>query len=47
MAKVVAARMTEFGQAGHAGDYAPIPITEMAKGYANGSLDTRPSLAAK
>ncbi len=34
MAKVVAARMTEFGQAGHAGDYKPIPITEMAKGYA-------------
>jgi fructose-bisphosphate aldolase class II len=47
MAKVVALRMTQFGQAGHAGDYKPIPITEMAKGYANGTLDTRPSLAAK
>src|SRR3984885_10987666 len=47
MAKVVALRMTQFGQAGHAGDYKPIPITEIAKGYANGSLDTRPSLAAK
>ena len=47
MANVVAQRMTQFGQAGHAGDYTPIPITEMAKGYANGSLDTRPSLAAK
>jgi fructose-bisphosphate aldolase class II len=33
MAKVVAARMTEFGQAGHAGDYQPIPISEMAAGY--------------
>src|SRR5580692_5419454 len=47
MAKVVAERMTEFGQAGHAGDYKPIPISEMAKGYASGALDTRPSLAAK
>jgi fructose-bisphosphate aldolase class II len=47
MAKVVAERMTQFGQAGHAGDYKPIPITEMAKGYANGSLDPRPSLAVK
>src|SRR5271169_4849847 len=41
MQKVVAQRMTQFGQAGHAGDYAPIPISEIAKGYANGSLDTR------
>jgi fructose-bisphosphate aldolase class II len=47
MQKVVAQRMTQFGQAGHAGDYAPIAITEMAKGYASGALDTRPSLAAK
>jgi fructose-bisphosphate aldolase class II len=47
MQKVVALRMTQFGQAGHAGDYTPIPITQMAKGYADGSLDTRPSLAAK
>jgi fructose-bisphosphate aldolase class II len=46
MHKVVALRMTQFGQAGHAGDYAPIAITEMAKGYANGTLDTRPSLVA-
>jgi fructose-bisphosphate aldolase, class II len=46
MQKVVALRMTQFGQAGHAGDYAPIAITEMAKGYADGSLDTRPSLVA-
>ena len=46
MKKVVALRMTQFGQAGHAGDYKPMPITEIAKGYANGSLDTRPSMAA-
>jgi fructose-bisphosphate aldolase, class II len=45
MAKVVAARMTEFGQAGHAGDYAPVPISEMAAGYKSGKLDPRPSLA--
>jgi fructose-bisphosphate aldolase, class II len=44
MKKVVALRMTQFGQAGHAGDYPPIPIAEMAKGYASGKLDTRPSL---
>src|SRR5579871_3713592 len=46
MKKVVALRMTQFGQAGHAGDYKPIAITEIAKGYANGTLDTRPSVAA-
>jgi fructose-bisphosphate aldolase class II len=34
MKKVVAQRMTEFGQAGHAGDYAPIPLSAMAKAYA-------------
>jgi len=34
MKKVVAQRMTQFGQAGHAGDYAPVPIAEMAKRYA-------------
>ena len=34
MKKVVAQRMTQFGQAGHAGDYAPIPMEEMAKKYA-------------
>jgi fructose-bisphosphate aldolase, class II len=45
MKKVVALRMTQFGQAGHAGDYKPISIAEMAKGYADGTLDTRPSLA--
>jgi fructose-bisphosphate aldolase, class II len=34
MKKVVALRMTQFGQAGHAGDYQPVAITEMAKKYA-------------
>jgi fructose-bisphosphate aldolase, class II len=38
-------RMTQFGQAGHARDYAPKNIEEMAKGYASGALDTRPSMA--
>src|SRR5580658_379467 len=47
MQKVVAQRMREFGQAGHAGDYAPIAISEIAKGYADGSLTTRPLVAAK
>ena len=47
MKKVVALRMTQFGQAGHAGDYSPIPITEIAKGYKDGSLATRPLVASK
>src|ERR1019366_8282720 len=33
MKKVVAQRMTQFGQAGHAKDYAPIPMEEMAALY--------------
>jgi fructose-bisphosphate aldolase class II len=33
MQKVVAQRMTQFGQAGHAGDYGPIPLEVMAKAY--------------
>jgi len=33
MQKVVAQRMTQFGQAGHAGDYQPIPLSEIAKRY--------------
>jgi fructose-bisphosphate aldolase class II len=33
MQKVVAERMTQFGQAGHAGDYEPLPLEEMAKRY--------------
>jgi fructose-bisphosphate aldolase class II len=34
MKKVVALRMTQFGQAGHAGDYKPVALSEMAKRYA-------------
>ncbi|MGE5647093.1 MAG: class II fructose-bisphosphate aldolase [Acidobacteriota bacterium] len=34
MKKVVALRMTQFGQAGHAGDYEPIPLAKMAEKYA-------------
>jgi fructose-bisphosphate aldolase class II len=34
MKKVVAERMTQFGQAGHAGDYKAISLADMAKGYA-------------
>ncbi|MFB3778412.1 MAG: class II fructose-bisphosphate aldolase [Bryobacteraceae bacterium] len=33
MKKVVAQRMVQFGQAGHAGDYQPLPLSEMAKMY--------------
>src|SRR5215468_1337277 len=33
MKKVVALRMTQFGQAGHAKDYPPIPMSELAKKY--------------
>jgi fructose-bisphosphate aldolase class II len=42
MAKVVAQRMTQFGQAGHAGDYKPVSIAEIAKGYKDGTLSTKP-----
>jgi fructose-bisphosphate aldolase class II len=35
MKKVVALRMTQFGQAGHAKDYTPVPLAEMAKRYAS------------
>ncbi len=34
MKAVVAKRMTDFGQAGHAGDYQPIPLAKMAERYA-------------
>ena len=47
MQKLVAQRMTEFGQAGHGKDYKPLSLEAMKEGYANGTLDTRPSLAAK
>src|SRR5919199_3929264 len=35
MKKVVALRMQQFGQAGHAQDYTPIPLAEMAARYAS------------
>jgi fructose-bisphosphate aldolase class II len=38
MKKVVALRMRQFGQAGHAGDYQPVEIREMAKRYAKEEL---------
>jgi len=47
MQKVVATRMTQFGQAGHAGDYSPLAIADIAKGYADGSLVTAPLVSAK
>jgi fructose-bisphosphate aldolase class II len=46
MQKVVALRMTQFGQAGHAGDYKAISIADMAKGYTSGKLVTKPLVAA-
>ena len=33
MKKVVALRMTQFGQAGHAADYKPTPLDEMRGMY--------------
>jgi fructose-bisphosphate aldolase class II len=33
MKEVVRARMIQFGQAGHARDYTPIPLEEMARRY--------------
>jgi len=33
MQEVVKARMIAFGQAGHAGDYQPVPLPEMARRY--------------
>lgn len=44
MKKLVAERMTQFGQAGHGKDYTALPLSAMIKGYADGTLDTRPSL---
>ena len=34
MKKVVIARMVAFGQAGHAGDYEPLPLKDLARRYA-------------
>ncbi len=41
MKKVVAQRMKEFGQAGHAGDYKPIPLAEMAKKYSQQAVGVK------
>ncbi len=38
MKRVVKERMIAFGQAGHAGDYEPIPLEVMAERYARGEL---------
>ncbi len=38
MQNVVASRMRSFGQAGHAGDYEPLPLEAIAKKYAAGEL---------
>lgn len=38
MQEVVTARMIAFGQAGHAGDYEPVSLEEMAGKYAAGEL---------
>jgi fructose-bisphosphate aldolase class II len=38
MQEVVKSRMISFGQAGHAGDYEPMPLAEVAKMYASGAL---------
>jgi fructose-bisphosphate aldolase, class II len=46
MQKLVALRMTQFGQAGHGKDYKALPIEAMREGYASGKLDTRPSLVS-
>jgi len=43
MKKVVAQRMVEFGQAGHAGDFKPVSLDEMAKVYKS-RLSTRKTL---
>ena len=47
MKKLVAERMTEFGQAGHAGDYVQKSVSEMAQGYRDGSLITQPLVAGR
>jgi len=38
MKKVIIERMSCFGQAGHAGDYNPAPLSAMAERYSNGEL---------
>jgi fructose-bisphosphate aldolase class II len=38
MQQVMVERMTAFGQAGHAGEYEPIPLEEMRERYASGAI---------
>jgi fructose-bisphosphate aldolase, class II len=38
MQQVIEARMNAFGQAGHAGEYEPIPLEEMRERYRTGAL---------
>jgi fructose-bisphosphate aldolase class II len=45
MKEVVKARMIQFGQAGHAGDYQPIPLADIAKAYKAGKYG--PAVAVK
>jgi fructose-bisphosphate aldolase, class II len=40
MRDLVAERMRQFGQAGHAGDDVPIPLEEMARRYAEQRIAT-------
>ncbi len=47
MKKLVAERMTQFGQAGHATDYVQKSVAEMAQGYKDGSLSTQPLVAGR
>ena len=47
MKKLVAERMTQFGQAGHAGDYVQKSVASMAEGYRDGSLSTQPLVAGR
>jgi fructose-bisphosphate aldolase class II len=41
MKKVVALRMTQFGQAGHAADYAPVSMKDMAAIYKNQTVGVK------
>jgi len=45
MQKVVAARMTQFGQAGHAGDYKASRLPTWPRATRNGTLSTKPEVS--
>ncbi len=40
MKELIATRMRDFGQAGHAGDYEPLSLAEMKNGYATAAATT-------